>query len=224
MRLDTRVGLKDCQNGDALIGAFTRSLSGSMREGYRRIRARTLELTDGLSAEDMMLQSMPDASPTKWHLAHTTWFFERLLLQDHRPDYRPFNAAYDYLFNSYYETLGERHPRPQRGLLSRPSLSDVLAYRRHVDQAMVNLLTELKHGIERSVLIGLHHEMQHQELILTDIKHALSCNPGAFTACAPAVTHEVEAEQTYSEFDGGAAWVGAGNDADFAYDCEQPRH
>ena len=248
MRLDTGADLKDSEGGGALLGSLSSSLPDSLLEEYQRIRARTLELTNGLSAEDMMLQSMPDASPIKWHLAHTTWFYERLLLQNHRPEYRPFNAAYDYLFNSYYETLGERHPRPQRGLLSRPSLNEVLNYRHYVNQAMEDWLheglpqrlAESELDLEHALVLGLHHEMQHQELMLTDIKHALSCNPyglayGTGTHAAIDVTGIISdtdaitdtgasADQTYSEFNGGIAWVGAGSDANFAYDCEQPRH
>ncbi len=121
---------------------------------------------------------MPDASPVKWHLAHTTWFFETLVLTPHAPAYRPYDGRYGYLFNSYYELLGDRHPRPQRGLITRPSGEEILSYRRHVDAAIKQLLedawsTEIAWACET----GLQHEQQHQELILTDIKHALSCNP-----------------------------------------------
>ncbi|MDQ2078226.1 ergothioneine biosynthesis protein EgtB [Marinimicrobium sp. ABcell2] len=196
----------------------------SLQEEYRRVRERTLELTDGLSDEDMMLQSMPDASPTKWHLAHTTWFFEAFLLQGHIPDYRLFDSSYAYLFNSYYETLGQRHPRPQRGLLSRPPLSEVLAYRDHVDQAMNDLLEEPSESVSSAVEIGLHHEMQHQELILTDIKHALSLNPYAFLDSERTSLSATGANQSFSEFEGGIVWVGADPEAGFSYDCEQPRH
>ncbi|WP_278356608.1 DinB family protein, partial [Idiomarina abyssalis] len=121
---------------------------------YERVRAQTMRLTEALSAEDMMLQSMPDASPAKWHLAHTTWFFETFLLQPHLAGYRTYNNAYQYLFNSYYETVGERHPRPQRGLLSRPPLEEVVNYRKHVDDAMKVLLESYSAEIEAAVTIG----------------------------------------------------------------------
>lgn len=235
MRFETGSGISNSRNSEALRGA----LGSSLLERYQRTRTRTLELTDGLSAEDMMLQSMPDASPTKWHLAHTTWFFERLLLQKHCAHYRPFNDAFDYLFNSYYEALGQRHPRPQRGVLSRPSLREVLAYRQYVDEAMADWLhkapsqslAENNHNVEHTLVLGLHHEMQHQELMLTDIKHALSCNSYGMPDHTDAVngsadTHNLDIHkgQTYSEFSGGIAWVGAGDDVSFAYDCERPRH
>jgi len=139
---------------------------------YAGVRAATEALAQGLSAEDCALQSMPDASPVKWHLGHTTWFFETFLLEAHAPGYRPFDPAFRVLFNSYYNSVGERHPRPERGLLSRPGLEEVLAYRRHVDKAM------LAGTFPASLLeLGLHHEQQHQELILTDLKHLLSRNP-----------------------------------------------
>ena len=139
---------------------------------YRAVRQATLDLVAPLSAEDCAIQSMPDASPAKWHLAHTTWFFETFVLQPHLPEYRVFDAAYGYLFNSYYNTIGKRHPRPERGILSRPSLNEVLAYRRHVDESVL-AAKALPAGL---LELGLHHEQQHQELILTDLKHLLSRN------------------------------------------------
>ncbi|MEZ6141318.1 MAG: ergothioneine biosynthesis protein EgtB [Zavarzinella sp.] len=145
-------------------------------EQYHKVRNQTLLLCEHLSSEDCQLQSMPDASPAKWHLAHTTWFFEAFLLNE-LPGYRPFSLDFQYLFNSYYNSLGERHPRHQRGLLSRPNLTEILQYRSHVDAAIADY-TERKIAINFQLLeLGLHHEQQHQELLLTDIKHALSCNP-----------------------------------------------
>ncbi|MDN7125487.1 ergothioneine biosynthesis protein EgtB [Pseudidiomarina sp. 1APP75-32.1] len=192
---------------------------------YERVRAQSMRLIKGLSAEDMMLQSMPDASPTKWHLAHTSWFFETFLLQPHLTGYQSFDDAYQYLFNSYYDTVGERHPRPQRGLLSRPSLEEVIAYRHHVDEAMQQLLQTTDAEIEAAVTIGLHHEMQHQELLQTDIKHALSLNPYALptsnTTRAPSQTPD---SADFVEFEGGLSWLGTNAESSFAYDCEQPRH
>lgn len=149
-------------------------------QAFRKVRGSSAELTASLSPEDQQVQSMPDASPTKWHLAHTTWFFETVLLVPHAPGYALFNDNYPFLFNSYYEALGPRHERAQRGLLTRPSLDEVHAYRRHVDAAVMTLI-EAADGdtfarTEPIVTLGLHHEQQHQELILTDILHAFSCN------------------------------------------------
>src|SRR5262245_35707343 len=148
-------------------------------QDYGAIRKRTMELAAPLSAEDQQLQSMPDASPTKWHLAHTTWFFETFVLAPSDRRYRPFDERFGFLFNSYYESVGERVARPTRGLLSRPSLETVREYRAHVDAAMVGILTrgDLPATALSTLVLGLHHEQQHQELILTDIKHALWANP-----------------------------------------------
>lgn len=195
-------------------------------DDYRRVRELTLSLTAGFSEEDMMLQSMPEASPVKWHLAHTTWFFENFLLQRFFTGYRCFSTVYNYLFNSYYDAVGKRTPRHQRGLLSRPSLSEVLAYRDHVDNAMVHLLEDADARIARLTCTGLHHEMQHQELILTDIKHALFQNPyafGAATTSAPALQQAVE-PAGFTDIAGGIARIGNSDKENFSYDCEQPAH
>jgi len=152
----------------------------ALHQRFQEIRRRSLELAQPLSAEDQSLQSMPEASPTKWHLAHTTWFFEHLVLAPNLPGYRPF-PGFDEMFNSYYESLGPRHPRPQRGMLSRPSLAEVLEYRRAVDEAMSAMIraTQAKAdaALQGTIELGLQHEQQHQELLLTDILHALSLNP-----------------------------------------------
>jgi ergothioneine biosynthesis protein EgtB len=201
-------------------GAVPRQL-----EEYAGIRGATVALTAPLSAEDCAIQSMPDASPAKWHLAHTTWFFETFVLQPCVPGYRVFDPAYGYLFNSYYNAIGERHPRPERGMLSRPSLDDVLSYRRHVDEA---LQTTLEHGpspeIRNLVELGLHHEQQHQELILTDLKHLLSRNP-----LKPAYQKQWPLTQIRAR---APRWVGAAGGLHeighagpgFAFDNETPRH
>ncbi len=152
-----------------------------LRDDYHTVRAASRWLTEGLSAEDCCVQSMEQASPVKWHLAHTTWFFEQFVLQVCVPDYRPFDERFAYLFNSYYNACGQRHPRPARGLLTRPSLREVWDYRLAVDDRMATLLETLSpRDLARwqpVVEIGLHHEQQHQELLVTDLKHALSQNP-----------------------------------------------
>jgi ergothioneine biosynthesis protein EgtB len=191
---------------------------------YLRVRAATDALAAPLSPEDRNVQSMPDASPTKWHLAHTSWFFENAVLAD--TTYKPFEERYAYLFNSYYETLGPRHPRPQRGLLTRPDSAAVSAYRRHVDDAMRAFCEELDATSETAatLMLGMHHEQQHQELILTDIKHALFSNP-LLPSYLPACPREIRAAppMRWIDFDGGLTEIGHAGDA-FAFDNEQPRH
>lgn len=180
-----------------------------------------------LEVEDYVMQSMPEASPVKWHLAHTAWFFEEFLLKPHLPGYRIFNHGYDYLFNSYYDAVGPRHARPQRGLLTRPTVAEVAAYRHYVDEHMLRLL-ELHAGdaaIESIVEIGLHHEQQHQELLLTDLKHAFFSNP-LRPAYAP---HRLETNLDearplrFTAFDGGVNEIGAAPGR-FHFDNEAPRH
>jgi ergothioneine biosynthesis protein EgtB len=192
-------------------------------EFYRSVRTASMGLAAPLSAEDCAIQSMPDASPVKWHLAHTSWFFETLILA--RAGIPPFDPRYGFLFNSYYEALGPRHPRPRRGLLTRPSLDEVMAYRRHVDQAMEKLLqTPIDPAAEAEIVLGLHHEQQHQELILTDIKHGFFANP-LLPAYDPAALMR-KAEDTpleWREHPGGVAQIGHDGD-EFAFDNERPRH
>lgn len=193
----------------------------------RATRAQSLALAAPLSDEDAQLQSMPDASPAKWHLAHTTWFFETLVLLPYLPDYEVFDERWPRLFNSYYESLGPRHARPQRGLLSRPSLDEVKAYRAHVDAALADLLPQLKNSAadeaRRLIELGCHHEQQHQELLLTDILHAFSCNPllPAYDASAP--QKAIAPDQVWLKHAGGIVDVGHGGDG-FAFDNEGPRH
>ncbi len=192
-----------------------------LRAFYAQVRQHSEALAAPLSAEDCAVQSMPDASPVKWHLAHTSWFFESMILS-HRPGYRPFDARYSYLFNSYYEGLGPRHPRPRRGVLTRPGLDEVLAYRAHVDAAMEPVLDQ-PGAHDAWTLLGLQHEQQHQELILTDIKHAFFANPllPAYAGDAPAPAPC--RPSTWVEHPGGLAEIGhAGNG--FAFDNERPRH
>jgi ergothioneine biosynthesis protein EgtB len=168
---------------------------------------------------------MPDASPVKWHLAHTTWFFETFVLLPHRRGYRPFDPAYRVLFNSYYNAVGDRHPRPERGLLSRPGLGEVLAYRHHVDLAMQDLLAEGQLPVvDALVELGLNHEQQHQELILTDVKHLLSCNPSkpVYQKQWPLTAVQVR-ERRWISVEAGLCEIGHAG-AGFCFDNEMPRH
>jgi ergothioneine biosynthesis protein EgtB len=206
----------------ALVGA-----TGSSLQRYRAVRQCSEALAAALSAEDQQVQSMPDVSPTKWHLAHVTWFFETFLLKEHLPGYRPFDAAFAYLFNSYYEAVGPRHARPARGLLTRPSLEDVLDYRRHVDEAMARLIAAAgapDDAVLPLVTLGLHHEQQHQELLLMDIKHVFSCNPlyPAYRP-VPAAPLGQAAALHWVEVAGGIRTIGHDSDG-FAFDNEGPRH
>ena len=193
------------------------------RARYATVRSHTEALAAPLTPEDQAIQAMADTSPTKWHQAHTTWFFETLLLLPRMPDYQPFDARFGRLFNSYYEALGPRHPRPARGLLSRPGLSEVQAYRRHVDNAIGDFLEIADVDALALLTLGMHHEQQHQELLLTDILHAFWCSPllPAYRADAPAL-------QPARAFDwlphaGGVAEIGHVG-SDFAFDNESPRH
>jgi ergothioneine biosynthesis protein EgtB len=194
------------------------------------VRARSMELAAPLSAEDQCIQSMPDASPTKWHLAHTTWFFETVVLGAFDPSYRVFDPAFARLFNSYYESLGPRHPRPQRGMLTRPSLQDVHAYRAHVDAALQAFMANAGAGAwnEAAPLLelGLNHEQQHQELIATDILHAFWCNPllPAWRPAEPGLRLAGQAPALeWLSHPGGLAEAGHAGGA-FAFDNETPRH
>jgi ergothioneine biosynthesis protein EgtB len=156
----------------------SRAEPSDLLEPYRRVRATTERLASVLSPEDQTVQTMADVSPTKWHRAHVTWFFETFVLGEYADSYRTFNDAFGYIFNSYYEAVGARHPRPERGLLSRPGVHEIAAYRAHVDGAMEELLdSPPQPGLTDLVVLGLHHEQQHQELIVMDIKHVLSRNP-----------------------------------------------
>lgn len=191
---------------------------------YESVRRHSIRLAKPLSDEDCAIQSMPDASPIRWHLAHTTWFFETFLLKSHA-GYRKFDASFDYLFNSYYNTVGKQFPRSSRGLISRPGMQETLAYRKHVDAAMLDMLesSELSNEQLNVLEIGLHHEQQHQELMLTDIKHALSCNP-----LEPAYSDErfecfESHPMQWKAADETLAWIGTDTNG-FAFDNERPRH
>jgi ergothioneine biosynthesis protein EgtB len=206
----------------------------ALLSAYAAVRHTTSDLAAPLTPEDCQLQAMADVSPPKWHLAHTTWFFEAFVLQPHAAGYRPFHERFGYLFNSYYQSVGAMHPRPQRGVLSRPSLADVYAYRRHVDEAVAALLGRADDGaLERLaflVTLGLHHEQQHQELLLMDTKYNFGANPllptyregsPAPSAAAPAPLRWVELPGGLHEVGHEGAHPGFGG---FAYDNETPRH
>lgn len=201
---------------------------------YDAVRTATRALTEPLELEDYGLQSMPDASPAKWHLAHTTWFFETFVLARHAAsrglEHRPFHPRFGYLFNSYYETVGRFHPRPQRGLLSRPTVAQVQEYRDHVDLAMTELLARgVSDEMAAVIEVGLQHEQQHQELVLTDLKHGLGCNPlrPIYRAAAPAAAqgsdHPSALPQQWLEHEGGLVDVGH-TGLGFGFDNELPRH
>ncbi|MBL6457885.1 ergothioneine biosynthesis protein EgtB [Belnapia sp. T6] len=198
----------------------TRNLS----ERYAAIRDRTERLAAPLSPEDQVVQSMPDASPTKWHRAHVTWFFETFLLLPHLPGYRRLREEYAFLFNSYYEAAGPRHARPKRGMLTRPSAAEVGEYRAHVDAAMARLLRDPPLEVLPLVELGLQHEQQHQELLLTDILHALSQNP-----LLPAYDRDWRdpapppGGMRLLEGPEGVQRIGA-EGSGFAFDNETPRH
>lgn len=208
--------------------AASRNDPAQLSAAYVAVRSQTMRLIDGLTPEDCLLQSMADASPVKWHLAHVTWFFEVFVLASIRglPGYQDFDPAFRVLFNSYYEGVGARHPRPERGMLSRPPLDQVLRYRRHVDAHILELLAddELAPELRSLVELGLHHEQQHQELILTDLKHHFSRNPVAPAYREPgAPRRETPPPLAFVEFTGGLAEIGHAGGG-FAFDNESPRH
>jgi ergothioneine biosynthesis protein EgtB len=203
--------------------------AGVLSLRFNTVRAQTMSLVAPLSEADCQAQSMPDASPAKWHLAHTTWFFETFILERFERSFQAFDPAYRVLFNSYYQGVGDQHPRPQRGLITRPGLDEIKAYRAHVDQRMAAVLTQPHDTTTQAELdtlleLGLQHEQQHQELLLTDIKHLLSCNPTdpvyhpqwPLAAVAPQPLH-------WCHFDGGTTHTGHSGDG-FAFDNETPRH
>jgi ergothioneine biosynthesis protein EgtB len=196
---------------------------------FTAVRQATQDLISPLDAEDCVVQSMPDASPTKWHLAHTTWFFETFIVRAIRPGRAPFKPGYDFMFNSYYNKVGEQQSRPRRGMLTRPGLEEVLDYRAYVETELSGLFSGGTIDPNLSMLIetGLQHEQQHQELLLTDIKHLLSCNPlmpaydgsrGAGSSRSGKAT-----ERTWIEIEGGIRKIGA-KGGGFSFDNERPRH
>jgi len=211
------------------ISLDTQSISKEdFAERYQHVRGFTEYLCKPLVAEDYVIQSMPDVSPTKWRLAHVTWFWETFLLLPSLPGYQSLHPQYAYLFNSYYNTLGQRHSRPNRGLISRPTVEETYAYRRYVDERVFDLLEQLDDEqlarLDPLLTLGLHHEQQHQELMLTDIKHVLSCNP-----LLPAYLERVPTGRTsvlpmeWESFPEGLHWIGHTGET-FAFDNEGPRH
>lgn len=196
---------------------------------YDLVRRRTEALAAPLSSEDQAIQSMPDVSPTKWHRAHTSWFFETFVLTPYLPNYRVFDPAYGYLFNSYYEAVGPRHPRPERGMISRPGTDEIARYRAYIDRAIEQLIGTGDEVAWRKVAplieLGLHHEEQHQELILMDIKHVLSLNPlqPAYHTAPASPAEAATPTLDWIEFGGGLRQIGH-HGPSFAFDNEGPRH
>jgi ergothioneine biosynthesis protein EgtB len=202
--------------------------SPTLTQRLFQTRRTSTELAAFLSGEDMTVQAMEDASPTKWHLAHVTWFFETFILKAYLPGYREFDPTFNYCFNSYYETLGPRQPRPNRGLLTRPSAEDVMAYRRHVDEALEALLAQRSDAHAESlrlVEIGINHEQQHQELLLTDILALFAANPlrPAYHARKPIEARAGDDTIGWVEFEGGIRFVGHDGNG-YSWDNEGPCH
>ncbi|WP_422022831.1 ergothioneine biosynthesis protein EgtB [Pyruvatibacter mobilis] len=203
----------------------------ALLDRFRAVRGATECLSAPLTPEDQMLQSMEEASPARWHRAHTTWFFETFVLKPHDPAYEVINPAYDYLFNSYYQAVGPQYSRPHRGLVSRPTVAEVTAYRAYVDDAVTAFADRADDATWQAcaplIELGLHHEQQHQELMVTDLKHALSFNP-LWPSIYPAPeTQAAETPLGWQDFPGGIILCGhTGNltEDGFAYDCEGPRH
>ncbi|MBW3624252.1 MAG: ergothioneine biosynthesis protein EgtB [Armatimonadetes bacterium] len=196
---------------------------------YQEVRRFSERLCEPLEAEDYVIQSMPDVSPAKWHLAHTSWFFETFLLAPGLPGYRSPHPQYGFLFNSYYNAVGDRHCRAQRGLLSRPTVRETYDYRRHIDEMMMHLLRCSEDAqlasLEPLVTLGLHHEQQHQELILTDLKHVFSVNPlrPAYIKSAPLQASPLPPPMEWVEFDEGIHEIGHTGEG-FCFDNETPHH
>jgi ergothioneine biosynthesis protein EgtB len=199
----------------------------ALLQRYDEVRSHTESLATPLSPEDQTVQSMPDVSPTKWHRAHVTWFFETFVLADNEPDFAPYQEQYWFLFNSYYEAVGPRYSRPDRGLLSRPGARDVGVYRSNVDDRMRDLVAGLDSGsldkVAPTIELGFHHEQQHQELLLMDIKHVLSLNP-LQPVYAGSPSQESEPDPLgWVDVEGGLVEIGHDGDG-FSFDNELPRH
>jgi ergothioneine biosynthesis protein EgtB len=205
--------------------AAARTARQTLRSRYEATRAHTEALAASLSAEDQCVQSMPDASPAKWHRAHTTWFFETFVAMPFIQGYTPFDQRFQVLFNSYYVSVGDRHPRPSRGLLTRPSAGEVTAYRRAVDAALLGAIALLPQEAADLIALGIQHEQQHQELLVTDILHAFAQNPLS-PACLPDWQEPKTAPgpTRFIDMPGGIARLGARPEDGFSFDNEQPSH
>lgn len=223
-------GVQAAQRRDAATPAAHAPVARqSLAARFDAVRSHTLQLCEPLQTEDYVVSSMPDVSPTKWHLAHTSWFFETFVLAEHAPEYRSPDPRYAYLFNSYYVQAGERHCRAQRGLVTRPTVAEVFAYRAHVDEAMHRLLRQVEddatHPVAQLVNLGLQHEQQHQELLLTDIKHVFWMNPlrppyhsaSRPQQAAPGAVNWLRVPE-------GVHRIGNDEGAEFAFDNERPAH
>lgn len=204
------------------------STASRLKSRFAQTRAFSEELCRPLETEDYVIQSMPDASPTKWHLAHVSWFFETFLLKEHVAGYVSPYPQYNFLFNSYYNTIGARHERFKRGLVSRPTVAQTYEYRRHIDEAMMELMNSADGAkweqIAPLIELGIHHEQQHQELIITDLKHALSSNPLRPTYGPRPLSPPANAPLLWKDFEGGLYEIGATGDERFSFDNEGPRH
>jgi ergothioneine biosynthesis protein EgtB len=217
---------RELSTGPTAAPGFERS---ALIERYQYVRDFSESLCATLATEDYVVQSMPDCSPTKWHLAHVSWFFETFLLKPNVSQYVSPNPDYVYLFNSYYNAVGDKYPRPQRGLVSRPTVAEVYEFRAHVDESVQDLLECAEPGdyarLEPIVTLGLHHEQQHQELIVTDLKHMLSHNPlhPVYVARSESEAGARAPALRWLDYAEGVYWVGHAGD-DFAFDNEQPRH
>ncbi|GBD50647.1 ergothioneine biosynthesis protein EgtB [Methylopila sp. Yamaguchi] len=210
----------------ALSEARAQAARSAVHERYASVRAHSRRLASPLSDADATVQSMADASPAKWHLAHTTWFFETMVLKRFAADYAVFDERFNYLFNSYYETIGARQPRPKRGMITRPSLEEIMAYRAHVDAAIATLLDGgAEPAAEELVELGCHHEQQHQELLLTDILHLFAQSPvrPAYRDGSAPEAVQAAAPAEWIAFDGGIVEIGHAGGG-FSFDCEGPRH
>lgn len=201
----------------------------AMLDTFRSVRSETERLASALQPEDMVIQAMADTSPTKWHLAHTTWFFEQFVLAPSLPSFEPYRGGYAFLFNSYYEGVGDRWARPQRGLLSRPNVAEILEYRLAVSEQVIAQLAKVRGEVWQQLApmleLGIHHEQQHQELLCTDIKYTLSLNPLAPTIFPGAVIHAASSipSRRWVAFDEGVSEFGSEAE-NFAFDNELPRH
>ena len=215
--------------GHTLTKSIDNTLNAKLIESFRRVRKDSHEICIPLELEDYCIQTMDDVSPIKWHIAHTSWFFETFLLVPYLKNYRVYHPKFAHLFNSYYELAGTFHPRAERGFLSRPTVEDIFSYRNHIDKAMLELLNDEQHKNRRAILlrtqIGIHHEQQHQELMLTDIKHIFSYNPlkPIYKKTELPLTRNIS-PLNWFEHPGGLEQVGKDYGQDFIFDNESPQH